>query len=225
MDGASVRDLTHRLQSQIPVAVSEDALYKAIGDVWNYLQTVLKDGQVSLTEMVTLGAQLAGVVNRFGHLSGVQKQDLVIQILNGVLESVWKRQILSDACYQEVSGFVKTVLPTILTVAVAAARGEIDLKKRSALFSSFGAILQACVCPPTQVVVPSKAPVSQETPSEPKEMFPPLPPSPAIAPVEGRPPTPCSIEEVPVANMEIPRSLETILESPPQSQKAEESGL
>lgn len=231
MDGASAKELTHRLQSQMSGAVSEDALYAAIGDVWKGLQEVLKDGQVARAELVTLGVRLAGVVNRFERLSGVQKQELVLQILDGVLEQMASRDVISSECYNGLHVFVVTILPTVLTVAVSAARGEIDLKKRAVGF--LGA-LQACLCPPSserKVVSPS-APL----PLKPTEgvqrvgrivIVPALPPSPVLSntpPVEGRSPSPVDTG-VSAANMEIPRTLPPIPESPKQGLKEEGTDL
>ncbi len=99
---------------------------------------VLADGTVTFGEVVTLGGVLAGKVNQFVQLSGKQKQSLVMNVVERALQQVVKEKLESipedqrDLFRQKIeaaSDFAKQTLPSVLTLAVQASRGELNLGK------------------------------------------------------------------------------------------------
>ena len=98
----------------------------------------LVDGSVTFGEVVTLGGVLAGKVNQFVQFSGKQKQILVMSVVERALQNVLKEKLdcvpdhERDAFRQKIlaaSDFVKQTLPSVLTLAVQASRGELNLGK------------------------------------------------------------------------------------------------
>ncbi len=124
--------MTHPVQSNTPVPT------KDIADLVALARDALSDGQLTFGEVVLLGGQLAGKVNQYGQLSGSQKQEIVLRALEDGLKQVLaaKEKTLPveelEAFRQKVQQaveFAKSTLPAVLTVAVQAARGNLDLKK------------------------------------------------------------------------------------------------
>jgi hypothetical protein len=124
--------MTHPVQSNIPVAAKDFA------DLVALAREALSDGQLTFGEVVLLGGQLAGKVNQYGQLSGTQKQEIVLRALEDGLKQVLAAKETSlpaaeqEAFRQKVQqavDFAKSTLPAVLTVAVQAARGQLDLKK------------------------------------------------------------------------------------------------
>jgi hypothetical protein len=89
--------------------------------------------------LIRLGGQLAVKVNAIQNLSGQEKQKLVCQILKTVLEDVEKKEKSETSVEEEKAAIaqqfaslrktVEDVLPASLDLALAAARGKLDLKK------------------------------------------------------------------------------------------------
>ncbi len=88
--------------------------------------------------LIRVGGQLAAKVNSIQNLSGQEKQKLICQILKTVLEDVEKKELVQAAeekkaeIVQQFASLKKTVeevLPASLDLALAAARGKLDLKK------------------------------------------------------------------------------------------------
>ncbi len=99
---------------------------------------VLADGSVTFGEVVTLGGVLAGKVSQFVQLSGKQKQAVVMNVVERGLHLVLKEKLellpedQRDSFRQKIeaaSEFVKQTLPSVLTLAVQASRGELNLGK------------------------------------------------------------------------------------------------
>lgn len=99
--------------------------------------------------VVALGGSLAAEANRLVALSGLQKKQLVIDVIKVVLdEAVVKSIDLSGSPLASKEGVaalnfvLESVLPASLDLAVAAARGQLDLKKvKASVFSGFLACL------------------------------------------------------------------------------------
>ena len=98
----------------------------------------LSDGKVTFGEVVQLGGLLAGKVNRFSHLSGLQKQKVVLDIVDEALKRVVSEvasklpEAERPAFQQKVdlaASFARETLPDVLDVAVQAAKGQLDLGK------------------------------------------------------------------------------------------------
>ena len=92
------------------------------------------------SSVIRVGGQLAGKVNALQTLSGQDKCKLVCQVLKTVLEDVEKKEKAEEGKTEEEKGAltaqfealrktVDDVLPASLELALAAARGKIDLKK------------------------------------------------------------------------------------------------
>ena len=89
--------------------------------------------------LIRVGGQLAVKVNSIKNLSGQEKQKLVCQILKTVLEDVEKKEKSETTVEEEKAAIaqqfaslrktVEDVLPASLDLALAAARGKLDLKK------------------------------------------------------------------------------------------------
>lgn len=125
--------MTHPVQSNIPVPAKDFAELVALA------REALSDGKMTFGEVVLLGGQLAGKVNQYGQLSGTQKQELVVRALEDALKQVLAAKEASAPSAEELEAFrqkvqqavefAKSTLPAVLTLAVQAARGQLDLKK------------------------------------------------------------------------------------------------
>jgi hypothetical protein len=124
--------MTHPVQSNMPLPSKDFA------DLVGLAREALSDGELTFGEVVLLGGQLAGKVNQYGQLSGSQKQEIVLRALEDGLKQVLAAKETSlpaaelEAFRQKVQqavDFAKSTLPAVLTVAVQAARGQLDLKK------------------------------------------------------------------------------------------------
>jgi hypothetical protein len=124
--------MTHPVQSNTPLPSKDYA------DLVKLARDALSDGTLTFGEVVLLGGQLAGKVNQYGQLSGSQKQEIVMRALEDGLKQVLAAKETSlpaaelEAFRQKVQQameFAKSTLPAVLTVAVHAARGQLDLKK------------------------------------------------------------------------------------------------
>lgn len=99
---------------------------------------VFADGKISFGEVVTLGGVLAGRVNQFVKLSGLQKQAVVRTVLEHSLQRVLKEKLgelpeeqlnIFRQKIETAVEFVKETLPSVLTLAVHASRGVLNLGK------------------------------------------------------------------------------------------------
>jgi hypothetical protein len=98
----------------------------------------LSDGNLSFGEIVSLGGMLAGKVNQIGHLSGLQKKALVLQVVDLALKKILASASAAapaDLVEKVVAAgeFAKKVLPSVLDVAVSVSRGKLNLQKPEAL--------------------------------------------------------------------------------------------
>lgn len=114
----------------------------------------LADGVLSFGEVVHLGGVLAGKVSQFVQLSGKQKQDLVIQAIELALDKVLSEQKDANDEFQQkiraAAAFAKETLPSVLTLAVQASKGRINLlvpETRQSLWTVLCSVLR-CVCVP-----------------------------------------------------------------------------
>jgi hypothetical protein len=128
---------------------------------------ILSDGEVTFGEIVQLGATLACKVNQFEHLSGLEKQHLVIKAvdlaLKKILESLPSDDQEKKKKVELAASFAKETLPSVLNVVVDAARGRLDLKKPEVKKSclSLVSLLFDCISRP-KVQEPKKEIPSQE---------------------------------------------------------------
>jgi hypothetical protein len=99
---------------------------------------VLADGQVTFGEVVQLGGLLASKVNRIAGLSGPEKKDLVVSVVQAALKRVLlevasrlpaEKKETFETKVKLAGDFAKETLPDVLDVAVQAARGQLDLGK------------------------------------------------------------------------------------------------
>lgn len=134
---------------------------------------VLADGKVTFGEVVTLGGVLASKVNQFAQLSGLQKQGVVLDVVERALQRVLTEKLgglpeeQRDEFRKKVeaaSSFAKETLPSVLKLAVQASRGELNLGKVVEVVSAaqgplscLQVILPGLLCKQIQATVPSKA--------------------------------------------------------------------
>ena len=114
----------------------------------------LADGVLSFGEVVHLGGVLAGKVSQFVQLSGKEKQVLVIRAIELALEKVLsEHKDANDEFHEKVraaASFAKETLPSVLTLAVQASKGRINLlipETRRSLWTVVCSLLR-CVCVP-----------------------------------------------------------------------------
>ena len=133
----------------------------------------LADGEVTFGGVVRLGGVLAGKVSQLVQLSGYQKQQLVMYVVERGLQMVVKEKLpflpedgqssyLRDI--ESASNFAKETLPSVLTLAVQASRGELNLGKAVEIVQS-GEGRRSCmnIC---GLVFPCIQRVQAETPSK-----------------------------------------------------------
>ncbi len=109
-----------------------------LDDLIQHATTVLEDGTVTFGELVSLGGVLAGKVNRFEQLSGHQKQAMVLEVVERALQKICSEKLASlpeeqrdefQKKIESASSFAKETLPSVLTLAVQASRGQLNLGK------------------------------------------------------------------------------------------------
>ena len=114
---------------------------------------MLADGKVTFGELVYLGGKLASKVNRLEHLSGKQKQALVLEAVELGLKKVLQKKKASltpdefvhfAEKVEAAQRFVHETLPAVLDVAVQAARGKLDLEKSAVAGLSLLHVLCGC---------------------------------------------------------------------------------
>ncbi len=98
-------------------------------------------GQLSwdTASLIRVSGQLAVKVNAIKNLSGQEKQKLICQVLKRVLEEVEKKEVSEESTeekkkaladqFASLKKVVDDVIPASLDLALAAARGKLDLKK------------------------------------------------------------------------------------------------
>lgn len=79
--------------------------------------------------VVRVAGRLAPIVNAWPGLRGSEKQTIVLGVLREVLTSEAIKSRCEPAAHAVLLGLLDTVVPETLALAVAAARGEIDLRR------------------------------------------------------------------------------------------------
>ena len=101
-----------------------------IGDLVQVAHDALADGHLSFGEVVQLGGLLASKVNRFVGLSGQQKQKVVLGVLEKACSDLLAKRAEDEAFRAKLVAaqeFAKDVLPSVLDLAVSAAKGKLDI--------------------------------------------------------------------------------------------------
>jgi hypothetical protein len=101
-----------------------------VGDLVQVARDALADGHLSFGEVVQLGGLLASKVNRFVGLSGQQKQKVVLGVLEKASSDLLAKRVDDEAYRAKLVAaqeFAKDVLPSVLDLAVSAAKGRLDL--------------------------------------------------------------------------------------------------
>jgi hypothetical protein len=154
--------------SQLDIPMLDDLVKEAYD--------ILSDGEVTFGEIVRLGGSLAGKASRFAHLSGHQKQTLVIRVVEVALEKVLKEKTTSlpedqragfVEKIQRAAQFAKETLPSVLDVAVSAAKGKLEISSVMNKKTCWTAIKLLLRCAGVQVpVLPSPVMDFLEGPKE-----------------------------------------------------------
>jgi hypothetical protein len=79
--------------------------------------------------VMRVAARLASAVNSWPGLRGNEKQTIVVGVLREVLTSEAVRSRMEPAAHATLLAAVDTIVPETLALVVAAARGEIDLRR------------------------------------------------------------------------------------------------
>ena len=100
----------------------------------SFARSLMSQKQWDASSLVALAGSLAGEVNKISSLSGPQKKQLVLDVVKSVFqEAVEKASPASPLASAETVKSLNFVLdfavPASLDLAVAAARGQLDLKK------------------------------------------------------------------------------------------------
>jgi hypothetical protein len=107
-----------------------------VGDLVQVARDALADGHLSFGEVVQLGGLLASKVNQFEQLSGQQKQKIVLGVVERACDELLEKKLAElpedekeayRAKLVAAQEFAKEVLPSVLTLAVSAAKGKLDL--------------------------------------------------------------------------------------------------
>jgi hypothetical protein len=145
---------------------------------------VLEDGQVTFGELVFLGGKLAGKVSPLVRLSGKEKEQLVLKVVETALQQVLKdkKKTLSaeefSAFFDKIENaktFVHETLPSVLAVVVQASKGQLDFQTASK--TGWSVLRYLCTCWGVQlpeepkkvaklVIEEEKSKNSQEKPEE-----------------------------------------------------------
>ena len=174
--------------------------------------TELLKGGHSFGDLVRYGGVLAGKVNRVNGLTGPQKKNLVLEVLE---QSVVAALPLEK--HDEVRAFIQQTLPSVLDVAVEAGRGKLDLRKPSSVIA---------VCAPLGALVLSCLRAKAESPLRPvlTALAPPTESSHPVAPTETKEETDATsvtavVEVVPESILEPVGSEEKPLEPIPEEEQ------
>jgi hypothetical protein len=123
----------------------EDLVASAVG--------VLEDGQVTFGELVFLGGKLAGKVSPLVRLSGKEKEQLVLKVVDLALEQILKEKKASlsaedfSAFSEKIDTakkFVRETLPAVLAVVVQASKGQLDFQ--TAAKTGYSVMQYLCAC-------------------------------------------------------------------------------
>ncbi len=117
------------------------------GKLKGLAQQLMNQKQWDAASLVSLGGSLAVEANALVHLSGLQKKQLVLDVVKAVMtESVGASTAELAEKLKGLQFVVDQVLPASLDLAVAAARGKFDLKKtKKSCFAAFVACLPSLV--------------------------------------------------------------------------------
>jgi hypothetical protein len=137
-----------------------------VGELVQVARDALADGHLSFGEVVQLGGLLASKVRQFVGLSGHQKKQVVIGVLERACSDLLEEKLgklpedQRDAYREKLlaaQNFAKDVLPSVLDLAVSAAKGKLDLGtvKKSCLTVLIASL--KCICKHPAVLVPIAA--------------------------------------------------------------------
>jgi hypothetical protein len=184
-----------------------------VGDLVQVARDALADGHLSFGEVVQLGGLLASKVNRFVQISGQQKQKMVLGIVERACSELLEKHSEDEAYRLKIvaaQDFAKEVLPSVLDLAVSAAKGKLDLGQVKK--SCWTALRLALRCASKDLIplLPTSASAVLKEVAKGIEVVAPVP-----AAVEEKP--------VPAPEAELPadevRPANTVVESNPQEEK------
>lgn len=192
-----------------------------VGDLVQVARDALADGRLSFGEVVQLGGLLASKVRQFVGLSGHQKRMVVLGVLEKACSDLLEEKVGTlpedqreayRAKIVAAQEFAKDVLPSVLDLAVSAAKGKLDLGSVKRSFWSLLCAGLKCVCKHPAVLVPIAAtPVPVATKAIEAVVAAPVPP-PSPSPSEEKL-APAPEESAPAEEV---RPANTVVESNPQ---------
>jgi hypothetical protein len=155
--------------------VDQSGTHAILDELVKEAHTALADGVLSFGEVVHLGGVLAGKVSQIAHLSGNQKQALVIRAIELALEKVLSEQKDENGEFHQkiraAASFAKETLPSVLTLAVQASKGQINLlapEIRRSVWTVLCSLLR-CACAPAHALPKAIASPGIELREVPKE--------------------------------------------------------
>jgi hypothetical protein len=97
-------------------------------------QSLMSQKQWDAASLVSLAGSLAGEINKLTSLSGSQKKQLVLDVVKAVFQEAVEKAspsspLVSPETVKSLNFVLDFAVPASLDLAVAAARGQLDLKK------------------------------------------------------------------------------------------------
>ena len=78
-----------------------------------------------------LGKDLAEMVDKFKNIEGVQKKELVIELMNKIIKDKELIPNLDDEDREKITFIINTSIPITLDLIIQATKGEIKINKKS----------------------------------------------------------------------------------------------
>ncbi len=102
----------------------------------------LEDGELTMNELISLGALLAEKVGAFSQLTGEQKKELVLHSIQEAITMVVQKEIQKNLSAEQLDAFkqkletarkfAETTIPLVLSLMVKAAQGQIAVTPQQA---------------------------------------------------------------------------------------------
>lgn len=121
-----------------------------VNDLIEEASKALEDGELSMNELISLGALLAEKVGAFSQLNGAQKKEIVLHSIQEAITLVVKKEIQKNLSTEQMDAFkqkletarkfAETTIPLVLSLMVKAAQGQIAVtpQQASAVQSNVG---------------------------------------------------------------------------------------
>jgi hypothetical protein len=113
-----------------------------VKDLIDEASKALEDGELSMNELISLGALLAEKLGAFSQLTGEQKKELVLHSIQEAITVVVQKEIQKNLSAEQLESFkqkldtarkfAETTIPLVLSLMVKAAQGQIAVTPQQA---------------------------------------------------------------------------------------------